>query len=185
MPNEADREFGIIALRGAMTIEAHGSAALFEVGTTAVLREADRYHDGRFDILTTGTRRFRLLSIDTAAPLISATVTFLDEPLGKFDPELVQQVGRLFASYRAILGGTLNANDPESADLPGDSTVLSYLITAAMVLPAQERQSLLAAADTYDRLRTARTLLTRENALITAFGALPAIDLAATRPSPN
>ena len=184
-PDEADREFGIIAIRDGMNIDAHGASALFEVGTTAVLREADRYDDGRFDIRTTGTRRFRLLSIDTAAPLITAAVDFLDEPLGEFDPELVQQVGRLFAIYRAILGGTLDEQDTDSADLPSDPTVLSYLITAAMVLLAEERQGLLAATDTRERLRGARSLLTRENALISAFGALPAIDLTATAPSPN
>jgi hypothetical protein len=63
--------------------------------------------------------------------------------------------------------------------------VLSYLVTAAMVLPVDERQRLLAADTTTQRLALARTLLARETALIATLAAVPALDLPGTPPSVN
>jgi hypothetical protein len=63
--------------------------------------------------------------------------------------------------------------------------VLSYLVTAAMVLPTQERQELLSAPTTADRLALARQLLRRETTLIAALSALPAIELSGPTPSEN
>ena len=78
----------------------------------------------------------------------------------------------------------LNVNE-NPFPLPDDPTVLSYLVTAAMVLPMAERQHLLAAPSTGERLALARRLLHRETTLITVLSALPAIDLTGTRPSVN
>ena len=64
-------------------------------------------------------------------------------------------------------------------------TVLSYLVTAAMVLPTGERQDLLAAESTGERLQLARALLRRETGLIAALSAVPAIDLTSPEPSAN
>ena len=54
-----------------------------------------------------------------------------------------------------------------------------------MVLPTAERQSLLSAPDADARLVLASNLLARENALIAAFSAVPAIDLLPTIEYPN
>ena len=63
--------------------------------------------------------------------------------------------------------------------------MLSYLVTAAMVLPTDERQALLAAATTGDRLVLARSLLGRETALISTLSAVPSLDLPGVAPSVN
>ncbi len=75
--------------------------------------------------------------------------------------------------------------DGDDEGLPDDPTVLSYLVTAAMVLPTSERQDLLSAPTTADRLALARRLLHRETGLITALSAVPAIDMSSPDPSPN
>ena len=54
-----------------------------------------------------------------------------------------------------------------------------------MVLGMEERQQLLAVPDTAARLRLACRLLHRENALISLFNALPAIDLSVGSGSVN
>ena len=100
-----------------------------------------------------------------------------------------------FRDYRAALSGQVvdldsldDLDEDDSADddeLPDDPTVLSYLVTAAMVLPATERQSLLAAPTTAERLALAHDLLRRETTLISVLSALPALELIHPEPSPN
>ena len=70
-------------------------------------------------------------------------------------------------------------------ELPTDPTIVSYLLTAAILLPTAERQELLAAEDTQARLYLIRALLQREIKLITHFSALPAIDLLSNNASLN
>ena len=126
-------------------------------GRRPVLRQAERLDDGRFEIVTTGSRRFRLLEVDDPQPLLRATVEFLDDVSDPADALLAEQVSRRFRLYRDALSGqvpeAVDVDDPdEDAELPDDPTVLSYLVTAAMVLPTDERQGLLAAPTTGDRL---------------------------------
>ena len=189
MPDEDDREFGIIAVRDGRDIDRDGVLALYPVGTTAVLRSAERLDDGRYDVVTTGSRRFRIDSIDTSTPLVRAEVDFLEDVSDDVDTVLAAQVAVRFAAYRAALSGQVIDEDELPTDpaeeLPDDPTVLSYLVTAAMVLPPQERQDLLAADSTSERLTIARSLLRRETGLISALGALPAIELSGAPPSVN
>ena len=196
MPDEDAREFGIVAVRDGKDVSIDGLAALYPVGTATVLRQADRHDDGRYDIVTTGTRRFRLLGIDASEPLIRAEVEFLEDPSEPADQLAASEIHRRFLAYRRALSGQVTAgeeellldDDEEDGDdegLPDDPTVLSYLVTAAMVLPTSERQDLLSAPTTADRLALARRLLHRETGLITALSAVPAIDMSSPDPSPN
>ncbi len=187
--DEDEREFGIIGIRDGRDVDRDGIDALYPIGTATVLRQSERFDDGRYDIVTTGSRRFRLLDVDDSEPLLRAQVEFLDDVLDPADTLLAAEVSRSFLHYRAALGGQVPDNivdeDDDSDDLPEDPTVLSYLVTAAMVLPTDERQGLLAAASTGERLLRARSLLSRETALITALSALPALDLPGLPPSVN
>ena len=209
---EDEREFGIVALRESHTLTPKQSspgdvpdddaspidpsaedAELYPVGVSAVIRQAERGDDGRYDIVTIGSRRFRLEHVDRTAPLLRAPVTFLPEPeVDSEDPRVasaVQSAMQAFDTYRSILGGRLNeANDDNDADddqVPADPAVLSYLITAALVVDGSTRQELLAAPDALSRLRLGTRVLSSESALISAFGAIPALDLLNTTPSEN
>ena len=188
-PDEDAREFGIVAVRDGRDVDRDGILALYPVGTSVVLRQAERLPDGRFDIVTTGRRRFRISSIDTAASLIRGEVDFLDDVTDPGDAILAEQVALRFAAYRLALSGRVVDEDELAIDvveeLPDDPVVLSYLVTAAMVLPAQERQDLLAADTTALRLTAERALLWRETGLISALGAVPAIDITNAAPSMN
>ena len=173
------REFGIVAIRQGRSFDAEGMDALYLVGTATVLREAEELDDGRFDIVTTGTRRFRILSIDRSSDLAVATVEFLEDVADPQDALIALRARRSFDTYRRLLGGRLVIGQPDredASDLPEDPTVLSYLVTAAMVLPWDERQGLLAAPDTATRLQQADRLLARENGIIAALAAVPAVE---------
>ena len=187
IPDEDAREFGIIAVRDGHDVARDGAQALYPVGTATILRQAERLDDGRYEIVTTGSRRFRVLEVDDSAPLLRAHVEFLDDISDTADALVATQVSRRFGQYRAALSGqvydTVVVEDDD--ELPTDPTVLSYLVTAAMVLPTDERQRLLAAPTTEARLVLARSLLTRETALISALSAVPAIDVPGVEPSAN
>jgi Lon protease-like protein len=186
-PDEDSREFGIVAVRDGRDIARDRLSALYDVGTATVLRQSERLPDGRYDIVTTGSRRFRLLTLDDSAPLLRAEVEFLDDVSDPADPLLAAQVAERFRHYRAALSGQVadEVEIDDEAELPDDPIVLSYLVTAAMVLPLNERQELLAAPTTSERLALARALLGRETALITTLSAVPAIDLHGIAPSAN
>lgn len=199
-PLEEAREFGIIAIRDGRSVAEDGAAALFDIGTATALRQADELEDGRYDIVTTGTRRFRLLEVDLSEPLARGRVEWLPEPTGLATTDLVQSVAGAFGAYQELLGGGLGRSESEAEDgtdddgdadvdetdhLPQDPVVLSFLVTAAMVLPVAERQQLLSAPDAAERLTMARSLLRRENGLIAALGAVPALDLGLGQASSN
>ena len=189
-PDEDDREFGIVAVRDGRDVATDGMAAFYPVGTATILRQAEQLDDGRFDIVTTGSRRFRLVEVDSRQPLLRAQVEYLDDVSDPADAFLAEQVTRRFRLYRGALSGQVpDAVDwddtDDDTDLPDDPTVLSYLVTAAMLLPTDERQSLLAAATTGDRLVLARSLLGRETALISTLSAVPSLDIPGIAPSVN
>ncbi|MCX6431816.1 MAG: LON peptidase substrate-binding domain-containing protein, partial [Actinobacteria bacterium] len=77
--DEDAREFGVVAIRDGRIVERDGIDALYPIGTATVLRQAELFDDGRYDIVTTGSRRFRLLGVDDSEPLLRAQVEFLDD----------------------------------------------------------------------------------------------------------
>lgn len=188
IPDEEEREFGIVAVRDGHEISSGGIDALHPVGTSAILREANAHEDGRYDIVTTGSRRFRVTSLDAGSPLLRAEVEWLPEPLTEQTEQLTlltQEALQDFSAYRIALSGELNSNISLFEELPTDPTIVSYLLTAAILLPTAERQELLAAQNTQNRLTLIRTLLRRETGLINHFGALPAVDLFSNNASLN
>ncbi len=181
LPDGAERQFGVIAIRDGREVGTDGVRALYEVGCTAELREVTPYSDGRFDIVTVGQTRFRLTGIDDEAgtPYVTGLVDFLPEPDGDGDLALrTQQATHQFDDYRERLG-------IEVTELPEDPRVVSYLLSAAIVLDLKDRQALLEEETTSGRLATEIAVLRRERALIKAFAALPAVELPRTPTSPN
>ena len=181
LPEDAPKQFGVVAIRSGREVGVDGVNALYQVGCTADLREVTPYSDGQFDIVSVGESRFRLVGIDDEAgtPYATGLVEFLPEPDGDDDvTRLAEAVTRQFADYRGRLGVQVN-------ELPDDARVISYLIAAAVVLPLHERQALLEQESTAGRLRAELELLRRERALIKAFRSLPAVDLTQQSDPPN
>ncbi len=188
IPDVEEREFGIVAVRDGYDMSTSGIDALHPVGTSTILREVNSHQDGRYDIVTTGSRRFRINTLDASTPLMHADVEWLPEPETPLTDEInLLTRGALndFSAYRAALSRELNGNVSMFEELPTDPTIVSYLLTAAILLPTAERQELLGAHSSQDRLILIRELLKRETAMITHFGALPAVDLFSNYLSPN
>jgi hypothetical protein len=178
---EPERAFGVIAIRQGHEVGREGARALFEWGTVATLRGIDPYPDGRFDIVTVGGGRFRLIDLDAQSnDYLTGTVELVDD-VGDADPgPLAAIVRSRFLAYRAALTG------PEiEDDLPNDSALMSWAIADGMLLDLDERQRVLAADDTRARLRVQRELLRRELGLFAQLPSLPAVDLGRTSLSVN
>jgi len=171
-------EFGVIAIRHGRETGIDGVSALFETGCTAELRQVEEYEDGRFDLITVGARRFKLLGLGDPAPYFSADVELLPEAGGDEDEAavLVPVVQRAFRSYLDVIaerGGT-PIGIPE---LPDEPLLLSYLVAAAVVVDLPVKQSLLEEPDARRRLAAERALLGREMQMLKSLTAAPAPDL--------
>jgi uncharacterized protein len=166
--------FGVVALRtGTEALPAVPDAAVpafavpdvEAIGTLAEILEVERHPDGTADILAIGSRRFRIgdLHADRSAYL-QADVTYLDEPDGALRPEQHVRARELIEIYDAML--LRLAGRGTGAELPKDANQLSYHLAARLPLPPQERQQLLNAETTAQRLVEVRRLLRREIALL-------------------
>ncbi|MGS0686921.1 LON peptidase substrate-binding domain-containing protein [Nakamurella sp. GG22] len=176
------RRFGVVAIKAGREVGTDGITALHTVGCTAELRYAEAYQDGRFDIISTGMDRFRLVGVQHTEPL-RGDVELLPEVASAPAQPLADRVRRLFTSYRQALiqaQGAADDDDEGIPALPGDPTELSYLVAAAMILDLTEKQQLLDAATVDDRLRMELTLLKREASMVGALSLRPAVELPRT-----
>ena len=78
-----------------------------------------------------------------------------------------------------------NGGEDGEDDLPDDPTLLSYAVGAAAVLPPADRQRVLSARTTTERLRLVLALLRRERGMLDQLHAVPATGLLGTPISPN
>ena len=180
------RRFGVIAIRKGRETGIDGVHSLYEIGCTATLRRVDGHDDGRFDIVTIGTQRFRLRGLDETRPYLQGEVEMLaDEPADPVSAEpAVRATQAAFREYLDALtewGGAIVRLE----DLPDEPTLLSFIIAAAMVIDLPERQALLAESDTVRRLARQRAMLSRETAMLRTTTSRPAPDLRHTPYSPN
>jgi Lon protease-like protein len=153
------REFGVIAIRHGRETGIDGVSSLYDAGCTAVLQRAERYDDGRYDLVTVGGQRFRLLGLGDAQPYFTGDVELLPDDVGDDDEAAVTvpAVQRAFRSYLDLIAerGGAQITIP---DLP-------------------VKQGLLEQPDAHRRLVAERALLTRELQLLRSLPATPATDL--------
>jgi Lon protease-like protein len=180
------RRFGVIAIRKGRETGIDGVHSLYEIGCVATLRRVDEHDDGRFDVVTVGTQRFRLLTLDQTLPYLQGEVEVLAEDAvhQAAASACVRAVQVAFRAYLDALtergGATVRIEE-----LPSEPGLLSFVVAATMVIDLPERQGLLDESDTVRRLVTERALLARETAMLRATTSRPAPDLRYTPYSPN
>jgi uncharacterized protein len=180
------RRFGVIAIREGRETGAEGARALYEIGCTATVRHISERDDGRFDLVTVGTDRFRLISADRSATYLRGEVELLDEDTGSRAAARreAQAVRRVFKDYVGVLAetGAARVRVPEPPDEP---VALSYLVAACVIADLPVRQALLDKPDALSRLAAERVLLSREIAMLRSLTAAPAPDLRNSPYNPN
>jgi uncharacterized protein len=172
------RRFGVIAIRHGRETGVDGIQALYEIGCTAILRQVTPLEDGRYDVVTVGTQRFRLAGLDDSGPYLRGQVDLLTEETGD-EAGAAQAVRIVRDGFRAYLNalaerGVTQISAPE---LPEDPVTLSYLVAASMIIDLNDQQALLAEPDALHRLAAERVLLSRELTMLRTLTATPAPDL--------
>jgi Lon protease-like protein len=180
------RRFGVIAIREGRETGVSGISALHDVGCTATLRQVDRYDDGRFDVVTVGTDRFRLLRLNEGQPYLCGELDLLaeatgDEAVAGLAAHAVQEAFRGYLDALAARGAT-RISVP---DLPDEPVLLSYIVAASMIVEVPDKQVLLAEPDAARRLAAERTLLAKETTMLRTLPSRPAPDLRYSPYNPN
>jgi Lon protease-like protein len=181
------RRFGVIAIREGRETGIDGVSALYDVGCLATVRDVNELPDGRYELVTVGTERFKLHGLDDESkPYLRGEVELLDEQVGdEAEAKLaVAAVQRGFRGYLDVLAakGSATISVPE---LPDEPILLSYLVAASVIIDLPERQGLLAQPSALRRLRSERALLAKETAILRSLGSMPATDLRSSPYSQN
>jgi uncharacterized protein len=183
LPDDVTKEFGVVAIKrgwevgtpdGEVSLTAGSWLSLYEVGCTAEVRQITELPDGRYDLMTVGRRRFKLVGVEAtmATPYLTGEVEWLPEEPGDADraEELAAGVLAGFQTYLKLM----RRDEGEAGEqLPDDPTVLSHLVAATASLTIEDRQRLLAEPDTVSRLRAERAMLRREIGLLRRVRAVP------------
>ncbi len=195
-PEDAPRRFGVVAIRDGREVAPTGpgtpgdgpaagfgpdlDTALYGVGCVAEVASLRPREDdnGGYDMVATGTTRFRVRSVDAGGAYLVAEVEELPEEPGEGAGTLAAGVEQAFRAYQKQLAGARERSTLSSAqDLPDQPSVLSYLVAAAAILEVPVKQRLLEAPDVASRLRDELSLLRRETAVIGRLPSLPAVEL--------
>jgi len=161
-----DNLFGVCLIKEG--VEVGGSAEPFEIGTVARIAEIERMPDGRMNLMTFGTGRFRIEELIQREPYLIGRVAMLEANSEAPTDDLAGDVAdRLLRYLREVRGA---ARLPDRGELVVDVDRLSYLAAATLGLPARERQSFLETDSSIERLRQARDLLRREIENVRLFG---------------
>jgi Lon protease-like protein len=121
---EATRtDFGIVR-----TITRGEESGIANVGCTVIVEAVThRYPDGRFDIVTRGWRRFRILSLDDEKEWLRGEVEYFDDE--EEGPVAEEVIEKAFAAYRR-LQREVGEGEPEALDR--ESRDLSFRMAASV-----------------------------------------------------
>ncbi len=182
---EAERRFGVVAIREGREVGADGVTALHEVGCAARLRAVQGAQDGTYDVVTVGAELFTLDRLVHDRSYLVGEVTWRPDELGEpaEGAVLAGAVRAAFADYVTALAAA--GGQVEAPELPTDPLVLSHLVAAVVQVDLADRQALLAEPDGCARLRAERRLLRREAGLLQALRAVPDPALLRGPVSPN
>jgi Lon protease-like protein len=170
------KQFGVVAIREGWSPD-DGREGLHDVGCTASLREVRRLPDGRFDLQTTGDRRFRLLDVDdSTAPYLVANVEYLPDDEGDTETDLAPLAMAARAAHRRYCTTAWRQQGGGDGDLPAEledestvdvaDPVLAHVLAGDCLLPLSDRQELLEQTCPVERLQLVRRSMTREAVLL-------------------
>lgn len=187
LPDPADRLFAVVAIREGYEVGTHENRSMYRTGCMVQLTEVEEYDDGRFDIVTVGRDRVRVLDTDAGGDFLTATVEVLPSEAGAPTPESTESAARAlvrFDEYRTRVSG-LRGDEVMSGVLPRDPEMLSFALSATVSLTLRERQSLLEAPTAHARLQLLRRMMGAEIRAMRALPSLPATEVARTGWNPN
>ena len=158
------QEFGVVLIeRGS---EVGGGDERFGIGTVAHIVEATEFPDGRWVLLTVGSRRIRIATWLPDDPYPVALVEDLPEP--RLDDRGALLVEDAFKSVRRAraLKAELGEGSGDPLDLDEDPNVAAYQLAAHAPLGPVDHQRLLEVAEPDERLRLVAALASEAGDLL-------------------
>ena len=137
------------------------------VGTSARISDSMQLDDGRYYLVATGVRRFRIQHIAQRQPYLVAAVSYLDDER-RGTEQNAAQLRKLYARYWAALGAA-TGQQYEQESLPDDPVEMSYALAHQLKVDNARKQHWLEVS-TQVRLRELCAALRDELALLPAGG---------------
>lgn len=137
------------------------------VGTAARIVRSERMEDGRLNITTVGTQRFRILEIHHKHSYLTAKVAHFPLVNGatRLAAEWAQRVRPQVLEYVDLLSKAANSN-LKLDRLPEDPLTLAFLIAIAAQVKPEDKQKLLELSGAPEMLAMESRLLSRETQLL-------------------
>ncbi len=146
---DSEMLFGVVLFSG----DTEQASSMEKVGVLARVVRFERLDDGRLNIMTEGTERFRILALKEPEPYwraVSETVDDLEEA-GPALKELQAEVGGLYiGAYRK--GVELAGERPAELELPDSASNLSFMVAYVLDMEVSEKQRLLEMTSAEERL---------------------------------
>ncbi|MGH3629044.1 MAG: LON peptidase substrate-binding domain-containing protein [Sciscionella sp.] len=176
------KTFGVVAVRPGWNSRTKDIEEVHSIGCSAELQKVDQLQDGRFEIDTTGARRFRILELDCeSAPYLVAEVEWLPdneltEAVRAQLPELAIAARAAHWRYRNAAPGlrrlASHVGSPHG-DEPIRDEALANLIACTCLLDLPDLQLLLEQRCPGKRLKLISRLLHQEAGFIEYLRAVP------------
>jgi Lon protease-like protein len=137
-------EFGIVY---------HDGTSIMDVGCVArITKVLKRYDDGRMDIVTTGSWRFRIEELIDSKPYFEARVVQIDDQTDSSDSELIElarEGTRELEKLRRLIGQRIDLGRISRMEIVD----FSFIMAASDLFSAREKQRYLEMTDTGIRIR--------------------------------
>jgi Lon protease-like protein len=162
---DEERPFGVVLIREGE--EVGRVAKPYGVGTTTVVAGVSRLDDGRMNIVTIGSERFRLRSLRFDQPYLVGDA----EPwplVGASTKQAREQVGPVRALFQQYVSQLAQAQGDriEIEEVPSEPRALALLVAIGLQLPMPQKQRLLHQPTIPQLLEAERALMKREQLLL-------------------
>ena len=166
---EADRVFGVALLVEGQ--EGLGGTVPAAVGCTAEILEVAAFADGRMNLQTIGGQRFTILEIREEDEYLIGTCELLeDAPCSEITLETADLTRYQLRKYFQALAATMKLPEElEDLDIPVNPEALSLFIATIIMLPNDQKQTLLEMTSTDNRLQLEAFLLERADIVHRAY----------------
>jgi len=166
---EDNRPIGVVLIRERR--EVGGGTTPHDVGTTAVIAGSSQTKDGRYNLVTIGSERFRLLSIRDDLPYLVGSAEPWPLSGGAVEPAK-RRAKSILASFEQYLDLLIKAQGHrmEIEQIPEEPRALALLVAIALQVPPAQKQNLLCQPSVADLLRAEQVMLRRERLLLEYIG---------------
>jgi Lon protease-like protein len=159
-------EFGVVLLSEGTAEGPLGG--IYDIGTTAQIKQVDALPDDRFNIVTTGARRFRVIEEHRDLyPYLTATIEFypITDDTSTKTLDLARKLSPLVGRYLKLFKDA-NGTRFRFGQLPTDPLTLAFLVGVILPVENDIKQEILSMPDTYSILLTEYELLKHETLML-------------------